>query len=133
VVSAYGQPRAFRPSRAATLLVRPLVRLRNVLLTFGLAVAPARLLAQPSYRDLTVNDVGIAIGDAPRVTGLRINFRDRYLQRVNGVNITVWTPGSASEAAGASAASTSPASVSAEAKASQGSASPASALAVATR
>ena len=27
--------------------------------------------------DLTVNHVGIAIGDVPRVIGLRLNFRDR--------------------------------------------------------
>jgi len=59
---------------------------------FGLVAAPALLLAQPSYLDLTVNDVGIAIGDAPRVTGLRMNFRDRHLERVKGVNITIWTP-----------------------------------------
>ena len=65
---------------------------RPVLAAIACAVGPALLPAQPSYLDLTVNDVGIAIGDAPRVTGVRINFRDRYLERVNGVNITVWTP-----------------------------------------
>jgi hypothetical protein len=63
-----------------------------LLAALALAAAPALLPAQPSYLDPTVDDVGIAIGDAPRVTGLRINFRDRYLERVNGVNITVWTP-----------------------------------------
>lgn len=51
---------------------------------------PAPLLAQ--VLDLTVNDVGLAIGDKPRVTGLRINFRDRNLREVNGVNVTIWTP-----------------------------------------
>lgn len=35
---------------------------------------------------------GIAIGDVPRVKGLRVNFRDRNLERVDGVNITLWTP-----------------------------------------
>ena len=39
--------------------------------------------------DLTVNDVGISIGDSRRVTGLRINYRDRRMEEVNGVNITV--------------------------------------------
>jgi hypothetical protein len=68
------------------------VRLRHVLPALAVAAAPAILPAQPSYLGLTVDDVGIAIGDAPRVTGLRINFRDRYLERANGVNITVWTP-----------------------------------------
>ena len=70
----------------------PPVNHRPVLAAIAFAVGPALLPAQPSYLDLTVNDVGVAIGDAPRVTGLRINFRDRYLERVNGVNITVWTP-----------------------------------------
>lgn len=65
----------------------------RVFLPIALLLAtPDVLPAQPDYLDLTVNDVGIAIGDAPRVTGLRINFRDRHLGRVNGVSITVWTP-----------------------------------------
>jgi len=42
--------------------------------------------------DLTVDNTGIAIGDKPRVNGLRINYRDRRLEQVNGVNITVWSP-----------------------------------------
>ena len=51
---------------------------------------PAPLLAQAL--DLTVHDVGLAIGDKPRVTGVRINFRDRNLVEVHGINATVWTP-----------------------------------------
>jgi hypothetical protein len=42
--------------------------------------------------DLTVHDVGIAIGDKPQMTGLRINFRDRNLREVSGVNVTLWSP-----------------------------------------
>jgi hypothetical protein len=42
--------------------------------------------------DLTVHDVGLAIGDKPQMTGLRINFRDRNLREVNGVNLTLWSP-----------------------------------------
>ena len=42
--------------------------------------------------DLTVNDVGLAIGDKPRMTGLRINFRDRNLEEIRGVNLTIWQP-----------------------------------------
>lgn len=42
--------------------------------------------------DLTVNDVGLSIGDSRRATGLRINFRDRRMEEVNGVNVTVWSP-----------------------------------------
>ena len=42
--------------------------------------------------DLTVDGVGISIGDSRRVTGLRLNYRDRYLEEVNGVNATIWAP-----------------------------------------
>jgi hypothetical protein len=52
----------------------------------GAAQEPRRSL------DLTVNDVGISIGDSRRVVGLRLNFRDRQLEEVVGINATVWTP-----------------------------------------
>lgn len=42
--------------------------------------------------DLTVNDVGISVGDSRRVVGLRLNFRDRYLEEVVGINATIWSP-----------------------------------------
>lgn len=51
--------------------------------------AAAPLSAQVN---LTVNNVGISIGDSRRVTGLRINFRDRYLREVTGINATIWMP-----------------------------------------
>ena len=54
-----------------------------------LAALPRPLAAQ---LDLTVNHVGIAIGDVPRVTGLRLNYRDRRLERVDGINATIWAP-----------------------------------------
>lgn len=46
--------------------------------------------------DLTVNHVGISIGDSREVTGLRINWRDTRLERVDGMNITVWKPAKSS-------------------------------------
>jgi len=42
--------------------------------------------------DLTVNHVGLAIGEIPRVTGLRLNIRDAHLERVDGINVTTWGP-----------------------------------------
>ncbi|MEP6730672.1 MAG: hypothetical protein ABJE10_08535 [bacterium] len=42
--------------------------------------------------DLTINHVGLAIGDVPEVTGLRLNFRDRNMRRVDGINATIWGP-----------------------------------------
>jgi hypothetical protein len=47
---------------------------------------------QAQLIDLTVNDVGLAIGDKPQMTGLRINYRDRNLREVRGVNLTLWSP-----------------------------------------
>ena len=42
--------------------------------------------------DLTIDGYGISLGDAEYVNGLRLNFRDRRLQQVNGINATVWSP-----------------------------------------
>jgi hypothetical protein len=41
---------------------------------------------------LTIHDYGISFGNAPRVTGIRINVQDADLERVNGVNVTLWKP-----------------------------------------
>ncbi len=56
----------------------------------SLVAARAPLTAQ--VLDLTVNNVGLAIGDKPQMTGLRLNFRDRNLREVRGVNLTLWSP-----------------------------------------
>jgi hypothetical protein len=49
--------------------------------------------AQRSHSlDLTINNAGLSIGDSRRVSGLRINFRDRNMEEVNGINATIWTP-----------------------------------------
>src|SRR5678816_4110855 len=42
--------------------------------------------------DLTINNVGISIGDSRRVTGLRLNYRDRDMREVQGINATIWMP-----------------------------------------
>ena len=34
----------------------------------------------------------LSIGNHPRVDGLRLNFRDRELELVNGINATLWAP-----------------------------------------
>lgn len=34
-----------------------------------------------------MDDYGLAIGNVPRVNGLRINLRDSYLEEVNGINL----------------------------------------------
>ena len=58
---------------------------------FILAAIP--LAAQGSRSvDLTINNVGISIGDSRRVTGLRLNYRDREMREVHGINATIWMP-----------------------------------------
>jgi len=55
-----------------------------------LSTAPSLLHAQRDDQSRVRH--GIAIGDVPRVKGVRLNFRDRHLERVDGVNVTIWTP-----------------------------------------
>lgn len=60
------------------------------LLMLGLSFAPSTARAQSL--DLMVDNVGLSIGDSEEVTGLRLNYRDRNLRRVNGMNVTIWSP-----------------------------------------
>ncbi len=51
------------------------------------------VIAQDSRSvDLTVDGVGISIGDSRKVTGVRLNFRDRHMEEVVGINATMWMP-----------------------------------------
>ncbi len=54
------------------------------------ALSAASLRAQ--VLDLTVNGNGLAIGDKPNMNGVRGNFRDRRLEEINGINVTMWMP-----------------------------------------
>ncbi|MBN1560393.1 hypothetical protein JW998_09095, partial [candidate division KSB1 bacterium] len=40
--------------------------------------------------DIPTKHYGLSIGNSSRFTGLRINFSDKDLQEINGVNITFW-------------------------------------------
>ena len=42
--------------------------------------------------DLTVGDAGLSIGNSARLKGLRINWSDRGVEQVDGVNLTLWRP-----------------------------------------
>jgi hypothetical protein len=61
-------------------------RLLLALSALSAASLPAQVL------DLTVNGTGLAIGDKPNMNGVRLNFRDRRLEKINGINITMWMP-----------------------------------------
>ncbi len=73
----------------------PLTRMdmRRSLLAVALAT-PALLSAQDARRSLDIgaNNTGISIGDSKRWTGLRLNVVDSRLEKMDGVNITVWSP-----------------------------------------
>ncbi len=43
--------------------------------------------------DLGYNDYGLSFGNSPEWTGLRFNLQDDQIQRINGLNLTFWTPG----------------------------------------
>lgn len=65
----------------------------------AMAVGANVAVAQSEGRrslDLTINDVGLSIGDSRAVTGVRINWRDTRLERVDGLNVTLWKPANTS-------------------------------------
>jgi hypothetical protein len=72
--------------------MRPVLSTLRTLAAIALAVAATPARARAQVIDLTIHNTGLAIGDKPRVNGIRINFRDRKLEQVNGVNVTIWNP-----------------------------------------
>src|SRR5687767_16013468 len=66
------------------------MRIRRPILALALAAIPAAASAQSL--DLTINNTGLSIGDSRFVRGIRLNFRDRNLDRVEGINATIWYP-----------------------------------------
>ncbi|MGD8279626.1 MAG: hypothetical protein PVJ80_11280 [Gemmatimonadota bacterium] len=66
-----------------------------ILVLLALAGAPTHGAAQTSDEPgfvIGAGQAGIGIGDVPRLKGLRLNFRDRELERVSGLNLTIWGP-----------------------------------------
>ena len=68
---------------------------RNALV-IALSVAPAASLIAQDRDSASSSDHPargpIWIGNYPDVAGIRLNFRDRRLERVRGINATVWQP-----------------------------------------
>ena len=56
------------------------------------ASSPADSTSNGRALNLTVGSVGVSIGDSKRVTGLRLNARDRRMRAVHGINATLWAP-----------------------------------------
>jgi len=67
-----------------------ILTLCGCVLTAPLPAQETRADRRGTGLDLTINGNGLAIGNIPRVNGIRINFRDTYLEEVNGLNLTLW-------------------------------------------
>lgn len=66
--------------------------MRSLSLAALVALAlPAPASAQRSF-DLMIDNTGLSVGDSRIVRGIRLNFRDRDLERVDGINATIWAP-----------------------------------------
>lgn len=83
ILSRQPSPRFFLPFSLAAVVVA--------------ATVPAPLFAQKTPEpkrslDLTISGTGISIGDSRRVRGIRLNYRDSRLERVDGLNATLWYP-----------------------------------------
>jgi hypothetical protein len=61
------------------------------LLLLLLVVSPSRRLA--AQLNLGVHNVGVSFGNSREWTGIRFNFQDQDVERVSGLNVTLWTPG----------------------------------------
>src|SRR3989442_3377317 len=82
------------------------VKRRSLITALVVALGPVTLTAQeqgeaqdtapPRYGHfhigLTIHDYGVSLGNAPRVNGVRLNVQDAELDRVNGINVTLWKP-----------------------------------------
>jgi len=69
-----------------------LPRTLSLLMLIGLLLRPAAATAQGRSLDLAVRGYGLSFGDSEVFTGLRFNYRDRFLERMNGINVTLWRP-----------------------------------------
>lgn len=71
-----------------------MLRSRRLIQLLLLAVLPVPSLAgaqEPGLK-LAFGDFGLGFGDVPRLDGLRLNLRDSALERIRGINVTIWEP-----------------------------------------
>jgi len=93
-----------RPSGARRMPLRPAAALA-LLAAATLSSAPARAQAADTVADtlaeapashralrLTVGGVGLTLGNSRTATGIRINAVDHQVERVTGLNLTLWKP-----------------------------------------
>jgi hypothetical protein len=80
--------------RARLALSLLLLALGGPALAGDAATVPAQppAAARPWHLELTIRDVGLGLGDSPRIIGVRLNYRDRAPYRVYGLAATIWSP-----------------------------------------
>ena len=54
------------------------------------AILATATSARASSVDLAVQGVGLSLGNSSRITGVRVNFVDDGVERVTGINMTLW-------------------------------------------
>ena len=66
----------------------------SILIFFGIVTSSYSQDTTAIYSslDIPVKGYGISLGNSRAFTGLRINFQDNGVQRVTGINITIWDP-----------------------------------------
>ncbi len=78
--------------------LKPMIMLRGILFLFLLVSISFNSFSQgvgvPSRK------AGIGFGNMPVFSGLRFNFRDKNIEKVNGINVTVWQPKNEEEQTG---------------------------------
>ena len=61
--------------------------------SFTLLILLQTYTAPAQSLDIGPSGYGLSIGNSKQFTGLRINAVDRQVGRINGLNLTLWTPG----------------------------------------
>jgi len=64
-----------------------------IILSIALLILLETHTARAQSLDIALDGYGLSIGNSSRFTGLRINAVDRQVERINGLNLTLWNPG----------------------------------------
>lgn len=74
-----------------------MIRRHRPSVSTAVAIATVLLLAVQGAQAVSLAlpdpEYGVCLGNARNFTGLRINLRDHDVERINGVNLTLWIPG----------------------------------------
>lgn len=62
-----------------------------ILCTFTAVKAQHR--KQHNSFDIAIHKFGVSFGNSEQFNGMRFNFSDRDIKRINGANFTIWSPG----------------------------------------